>query len=76
MSVAIGLTSGQSVCRIVHYNNDVDDLTDERMGENFSCAAWDEEDGPGTLVLAAPQLDLQALGPMPTDIITVFVFDD
>jgi hypothetical protein len=76
MSVAIALTSARSLSRVTNYNNDVDELTDDRLGQNFSCSAWEEENGPGTLVLAAPQLDLLVLGPVPTDIISAFVLDD
>lgn len=32
-------------------------LTAERPGENFDCANWTQEDGPGRLVLMAPLVD-------------------
>ena len=48
----------------------------ETVGANFSCRAWAQENGPGTLVLAVPTFDLNLpiLGFM--DFISVFTFDD
>lgn len=51
-------------------------LKGERKGENFDCAAWTEEDGPGKLVFLAPLLDFPA-GPLGSlDIVTAFTLDD
>jgi len=52
------------------------DVTAQQTGVNFDCAAWDQENGPGTLVLAAPSLNTLAVNQQPTDIITSFVFVD
>jgi hypothetical protein len=56
---------------------DVDDklgetFTDEERGENFSCRAWVEENGPGRLVVALPALH----GFVGADMASVFRFDD
>lgn len=51
-------------------------LTAERRGENFDCANWTVENGPGRMVFLAPLLDFNA-GPLGMlDIITAFVLDD
>jgi hypothetical protein len=76
MSVAIALTTGRARCRVLDYNNDAGELSDDRTGQNFSCSAWADENGPGTFGLSAPLLDIQAIGPQATDVISAFVFDD
>jgi len=47
-------------------------LQHDELGENFSCADWMTEDGPGRLVLAVPAVDGAVYG----DLVTVFVLDD
>ncbi len=47
-------------------------LQHDELGENFSCANWMTEDGPGRLVLAVPAVD----GAVDGDLVTVFVLDD
>lgn len=58
-TVEIALTTGRSRATILDSGNvPGDDQSDEITGENFSCAEFSREDGPGTLVLVAPILDL------------------
>jgi hypothetical protein len=77
ISVAIALTTGRGLGRILDYNNNAGaELRDDRTGQNFSCPAWEEENGPGTFVFSAPQLDIFAIGSQPTDLISTFVLDD
>jgi hypothetical protein len=47
-------------------------------GENFSCANWTRENGPGRLVFGLPQLHgfSIAAGAPPSDLITAFVLSD
>ncbi len=47
-------------------------------GENFSCANWTQEDGPGELVFGIPQLHGFSLAPgqPPSDLVTAFVLSD
>jgi len=47
-------------------------LTYEIQGQNFSCQNWSTTNGPGCLVLTAPQLDSNQTGD--GDIITAFKF--
>ncbi len=47
-------------------------LQHDEVGENFSCADWMSENGPGRLVLSVPAVD----GGTDDDLITVFVLDD
>ena len=76
-STSIALTTGTARCTIIDYNGQPGaTLTAEQTGVNFDCAAWDQENGPGTLVLAAPSLNTLAVNQQPTDIITSFVFVD
>lgn len=76
-STRIALTTGTARCTIVDYNNQPGaTLTAQQSGVNFDCAAWDVENGPGTLVLSAPALNTLAVNQQPTDIITTFVFVD
>ena len=51
-------------------------LSHEVTGESFSCDAWREANGPGTLVFGAPGLDVRAVGAAPADVLTFFVLDD
>jgi hypothetical protein len=72
----MALTTGLSRCTVTDYNNNEGALlTTELSGAPFECATWDVENGPGTLVVAAPSLNLSVNG-APTDSITSFVFDD
>jgi hypothetical protein len=54
-------------------NNSGSTLTYDNPGENFSCPAWTQEDGPGKLILTFPSLHGAIDG---SDLINVFVFDD
>lgn len=75
--IPLGFTSGVARATIFDRNNVVGSVLEiERRGENFSCEEWSVEDGPGTLVLAAPVVD-QDTGVIGFfDIANVFVFDD
>jgi len=75
--VPLGFTTGIARATILDRDNVEGDVLEvERQGENFSCADWTVEDGPGTLVLAAPVVD-QDTGVIGFfDIANVFVFDD
>ena len=76
-STTIALTTGTARCTIVDYNNQPGaTLTGQQTGVNFDCSTWSTENGPGTLVLAAPSLNTLAVNQQPTDIITSFVFVD
>jgi hypothetical protein len=77
MRVAIGFTTGRSTSEILHFNNGAasDTLSGEVTGVPFSCAAWTEENGPGTLVLSATNLDTQVVGSV-SDIVAQFVLAD
>ncbi len=44
----------------------------DELGENFSCAAWNQEDGPGRLVFSLPAVHGSTGG----DLIVVLVLDD
>jgi hypothetical protein len=68
-----GFVSGVSRATIA----DADDvggavLQHDEDGENFPCANWTQENGPGRLVLAVPAVHGTNAG----DLITVFVLDD
>jgi len=77
MTTEIALTSGLVAVEVTSLNNQPgESLTHEVSGESFSCAAWQEEDGPGTLVLGLPNLDVPAVGDQLLDVITFFVWDD
>ncbi|MBX3025908.1 hypothetical protein KF840_13455 [bacterium] len=77
LTTSIALTTGTARCTIVDYNNQPGaTLSAEQSGANFDCGTWSVEDGPGTLVLAAPALNTLAVNQQPTDIITTFVFVD
>jgi hypothetical protein len=75
--VPLALTTGISRATILDRNNVAGDTFQvERQGENFSCAEWTVEDGPGTLVLAAPIIDQDTGAIGFFDLANVFVFDD
>jgi hypothetical protein len=59
---------------VIHNANNVPgaELAHDERGENFSCAAWTQQNGPGRLVLSVPTVH----GFGATDLITVFVLDD
>jgi len=71
------LTTGLVRGRVV----DVDNVPGETMefeaqGQNVSCDAWTEEDGPGTLVFVGPNVDQELTGLGLIDVVYVFVLDD
>jgi hypothetical protein len=59
---------------VIHDANDEPDavIQIDAEGENFSCADWQTENGPGRLVLAVPALHV--IGG--ADLVTVLTFDD
>jgi len=70
---AFGLVSALSRATIL----DVDDqlgesFTHTERGEAFSCHAWQQENGPGRLVITLPTVH----GFLGTDMVSVFTFDD
>jgi hypothetical protein len=68
------LISSDIRTEILHVNNTADSLVYDNPGENFSCPAWTQENGPGRLTFSFPTLHgVQASG---ADLINVFVFDD
>jgi len=72
----IGFTTGRSVGTVLNYNNQPGAmLSAEITGVPFSCAAWTQEDGPGTLVLSAPSLDTVVPG-LVSDFLGEFKFVD
>lgn len=74
---SILLTTGISTATIRHVNDSDKVLSEELTGENFSCPDWTREDGPGTLLLAAPVIDAPSgMSDLYFDIINVFSFDD
>jgi hypothetical protein len=74
--VQIGFTSGHSVSRVLDFNNNPgQELSGEIDGEPFSCDAFDQEDGPGVLVLSATNLDTPIVGGS-ADIVAQFRFVD
>ena len=77
MSLAIGFTTGHSASQILHFNDQPDaTLSGEVSGVPFDCNAWTVEDGPGTLVLSATNLDTQIAPGTAADIIAQFVLVD
>lgn len=72
-TTVLGLVTGISRA-VIHDANDEPDavIQIDTEGENFSCAAWPQENGPGRLVLAVPTL--HGLGT--ADLVTVYTFDD
>jgi hypothetical protein len=68
-----GFVSGVSRATIADANNVGDAIFQhDEDGENFSCAQWMQENGPGRLVLSVPAVHGSDFG----DLITVFVLDD
>jgi len=76
-SVVMAFTTGTAHGRVKNYNNIVgQDLDAQQSGENFDCANWTREDGPGTLVLASPMYDLSIGNGAVADAITTLILDD
>jgi len=70
--ITFAFTSGRSRCTIENFSNMSGvALSLDSQGENFSCADWTNEKGPGRVVLSAPALH-QNSG---SDVITSFAFD-
>lgn len=67
------LLSSDTRTEVLHVDNTADTLVYDNPGENFSCPAWNQENGPGNLILAFPTLHGSVIA---TDLINVFVFDD
>jgi hypothetical protein len=77
MTTEIALTSGIVQVDVTNLNNEPAEMLRHQVsGENFSCASWQEEDGPGTLVLGLPGLDVPAVGDQLLDVVTFFVWQD
>jgi hypothetical protein len=75
--VPLGFTTGIVRTTIFDRNNVAGEVFPiERQGENFSCAEWTVENGPGTLGLAAPVIDQGPLLKDFFDVANVFVLDD
>jgi hypothetical protein len=73
----LGLISGPSGTRIFNRDNQRGQtLPYENPGENFSCAAWSQEDGPGKLILTIPTLHGIVVQGSILDVINIFVLDD
>ena len=66
------LLSSDTRTEIAHVDNGATTLVYDNPGENFSCPAWTQENGPGNLILSFPTLH----GAGNADLINVFVFDD
>ena len=68
-----GFVSGVSRASIADANNvSGAAFQHDEDGENFSCAQWMQENGPGRLVLSVPAVHGSTSG----DLITVFILDD
>jgi hypothetical protein len=68
-----GFTSGLARSDILDANNVAGQLfRHDEQGENFSCAAWTQENGPGTLVFSIPAVHGSTGG----DIIITLTLDD
>jgi len=75
--LAIGFTTGRSISEIKHFNNEEGmTLSGEITGVPFSCDNWSQEDGPGTLVLSASNLDTPIPGGSFSDIVAQFKLVD
>jgi hypothetical protein len=76
--VRFGLTSGRSVSQILNYNNDPGSTLDSPIvrGAPFACQNWAQEDGPGTLVVSATNLDTEIAPGSFADIVAQFVLVD
>jgi len=69
----LGFTSGLARSDILDANNVAGQLfRHDEQGENFSCAAWTQENGPGTLVFSIPAVHGSTGG----DIIITLTLDD
>ena len=69
-----GFVSALSRAQIFDSNDEPGNtFSHDERGENFSCQAWTQEDGPGRLVLSVPAVHGAANG---DDLITVFSLDD
>jgi hypothetical protein len=76
-TTAMAFTSGRAVGRVLDYNNLAGEtLEAEYTGQNFSCANWAVENGPGTLALAAPYFNLPIGTGGVADLISTIVLDD
>jgi hypothetical protein len=70
-----GFVSARYTVQIVNPNAlPVDPFVHQEDGENLSCANWDQEDGPGRLVLGLAALHGAGNGLI--DVVTVFELDD
>jgi hypothetical protein len=73
MPIRIGFTTGRAFSEVFNYN-DIAGATltaDPIAGIPFDCAHFSEENGPGTLVLSATNLDTPIAG-QPGDILAQF----
>jgi hypothetical protein len=73
-SAVFALISSDAHAEILHANNGDTPLAYDNPGENFSCAEWTQEDGPGKLILSFPTL--HGVQPSGADLINVLLFDD
>ena len=76
LTTSIAFTTGHAVGTVLDYNNQPGMLSADVIGVPFSCDAWTQEDGPGTLVLSVANLDTPVPPASVTDIITQFVLAD
>jgi hypothetical protein len=77
MPIRIGFTTGRAFSEVFNYN-DIAGATltgDPIVGMPFDCAHFSEENGPGTLVLSATNLDTPIAG-QPGDILAQFYLVD
>jgi hypothetical protein len=75
--LSIGFTTSHAVGRILGLNNDPSaTLTADIRGVPFSCETWTQEDGPGTLVLSAPNIDTRIAAGVVADILAEFELSD
>ncbi len=69
-----GFVSALSRAQILDSNDEPGNtFSHDERGENFSCQAWTQENGPGRLVLSVPAVHGAGNG---DDLITVFSLDD
>jgi hypothetical protein len=73
-----GFTTGRSISQVLNYNNEPGSTLESPVihGTPFSCERWGEEDGPGTLVVSATNLDTQIAPGSFADIVAQFVLVD
>lgn len=77
METEIALTSGIVEVEVENANNQPSEtLSHQVSGENFSCVSWEDENGPGRLVLGLPGLDVPAVNDQLLDVLTFFVWED